>query len=76
MLGLLGWFYMGVPRCIQEDSLPKEPTLLKDKSQVHHNEEHVYRMVKNIRVVYGKKNPDGMNRDRSTPRVEGVPFKK
>ena len=36
----------------------------------------MYRMVKNIRVVYGKKNPDGMNRDRSTPPVEGVPFKK
>ena len=34
MLGLLGWYYMGVPRCIQEDSLPKRPTLLKDKSQV------------------------------------------
>ena len=32
-----------------------------------HNGEHVYRMVKNIRVVYGKKNPDGTNRDRSTP---------
>jgi hypothetical protein len=34
MLGLVGWYYMGVPGCIQEDSLPKEPTLLKDKSQV------------------------------------------
>ena len=33
-------------------------------------------MAKNIRVVYEKKNPDGMNRDRSTPPVEGVPFKK
>jgi hypothetical protein len=33
-------------------------------------------MVKTIRVVYGKKNPDGMNRDRSTPPIEGVPFKK
>ena len=33
-------------------------------------------MVKNIRDVYGKKNPDGTNRDRSTPPVEGVPFKK
>ena len=41
-----------------------------------HNGEHVHRMVKNIRVVYGKKNPDGTNRDRSTPPVEGVPFKK
>ena len=36
----------------------------------------MYRMVKNIRVVYGKKNLDGTNRDRSTPPVEGVPFKK
>ena len=40
------------------------------------NGEHMYRMVKNIRVVYGKKNPDGTNKDRSTPPVEGVPFKK
>ena len=42
----------------------------------HHNGEHVYRMVKNIRVIYGKKNLDGTNRDRSTPPIEGVPFKK
>ena len=41
-----------------------------------HNGEHVYKMVKNIRVIYGKKNLDGTNRDRSTPPVEGVPFKK
>ena len=41
-----------------------------------YNGEHVYRMVKNIRVIYEKKNPDGTNRDRSTPPVEGVPFKK
>ena len=41
-----------------------------------HNGEHVYRMVKNIHVFYRKKNPDGTNRDRSTPPVEGVPFKK
>ena len=27
-----------------------------------HNGEHMYRMVKNIRIVYGKKNPDGMKR--------------
>jgi hypothetical protein len=33
-------------------------------------------MVKNIRVIYGKKNPDGTNRDRGTPPIEGVPFKK
>ena len=97
MLGLLGWYYMGVPGCIQEDSLPKEPALLKHKSKYHnklffrfydntpkmepplerhHNGEHMYRMVKNICVVYGKKNPDGTNRDRSTPPVEGIPFKK
>ena len=97
MLGLLGWYYMGVPRCIQEDSLPKEPTLLKTSHKYHsklffrfydntleieppperhHNGEHVYRMVKNIRVIYGKKNPDGTNRDRSTTPVEGVCFKK
>ena len=36
----------------------------------------MYIMVKNIRIVYGKKNPDETNRDRSTPPVEGVPFKK
>ena len=41
-----------------------------------HNREHVYRMVKNICIVYGKKNLDGTNRDRSTPPVEGIPFKK
>jgi hypothetical protein len=33
-------------------------------------------MVKNIRAVLGKKNPDGMTKDRSTPPVVGVPFKK
>jgi hypothetical protein len=42
----------------------------------HHNGEHVYKMVKNICVVYRKKNSDGTNRDRSMPPVEGVPFKK
>jgi hypothetical protein len=41
-----------------------------------HNGEHVYKMVKTIRVIYGKKNLDGTNRDRSTPPIEGVPFKK
>jgi hypothetical protein len=40
------------------------------------NGEHVFRMVQNIHVVYGKKNPDGTIRDRSTPPIEGVPFKK
>ena len=49
---------------------------IKPPSERRHNREHVYIMVKNICVVYGKKNPDGMNRDRSTPPVEGVPFKK
>jgi hypothetical protein len=33
-------------------------------------------MVQNIHVVYGKKNPNGTIRDRSTPPIEGVPFKK
>ena len=33
-------------------------------------------MVKNIRVLLGKKNPDGTKKDRSTPPVAGVPFKK
>jgi len=41
-----------------------------------HNREHLYRMVKNICVVYGTKNPDGSNRDGSIPPFEGVPFKK
>ena len=54
------------------DNTPKiEPPLERC-----HNREHVYRMVKNICVVYGKKNPNGTNRDRSTPPIEGVPFKK
>ena len=88
---------MSVPRWIQEDSLHKEPALLKDRSQVsvklylryygniledeppperRRNGEHVFKMVQNIHVVYGKKNPDGTIRDRSTPPIEGVPFKK
>jgi hypothetical protein len=33
-------------------------------------------MVKTIQVVYGKKNPNGTIRDRSTPPIKGVPFKK
>ena len=40
------------------------------------NRQHVFEMVKNIRVILGKKNPDGMKKDRSTPPVVGVPFKK
>jgi hypothetical protein len=42
----------------------------------HHDGQHVYKMVKNIRVIYGKKKLDGMIRDRSIPPIEGVPFKK
>jgi hypothetical protein len=42
----------------------------------HHNGEHVYKMVKNIRIIYGKKRSDGTIRDRSTPPIGGVPFKK
>jgi hypothetical protein len=34
MFSVLGWYYMGVLGCIQEDSLPEKPVLLKDKSQV------------------------------------------
>jgi hypothetical protein len=37
-----------------------------------HNGEHVYRMVKTIHVVYEKKNPDGTNRDKSTPPIKDV----
>jgi hypothetical protein len=33
-------------------------------------------MVKTIQIIYGKKNPDGTIRDRSTPPIEGIPFKK
>ena len=51
-------------------------TEIEPPSERCHNGEHLNRMVKNIRVVYGKKNPDGTNRDRSTPPVEDVPFKK
>jgi hypothetical protein len=42
----------------------------------HHHGQHVYKMVKTIPVVYGKKNPDGTIRHRSTPPIEGVPSKK
>jgi len=41
-----------------------------------HNREHVYKMVKNIKIVYGKKKLDRTIRDRSKPSIEGVPFKK
>jgi hypothetical protein len=40
------------------------------------NGQHVFKMVKNICVVFGKKNPDGTNRDRSTPPIVSAPFKK
>jgi hypothetical protein len=52
---------------IPEDELPPER---------RHHGQHVYKMVKTIQVVYGKKNPDGMIKDRSTSPIEGVPFKK
>ena len=38
--------------------------------------QHVFEMVKNIHVVFRNKNPDGMKRDRSTPPVPDVAFKK
>jgi hypothetical protein len=40
------------------------------------NRQHVFEMVKNIRVILEKKNPDGTKKDRSTPPVARVPFKK
>ena len=40
------------------------------------NGQHVFEMVKNIRVVLRKKNPDGTKKDRSRPPIAGVPFKK
>jgi hypothetical protein len=40
-----------------------------------HNGQHVFKMVKTIQIVYGKKNLDGTIRDRSTP-LGGIPFKK
>jgi hypothetical protein len=50
---------------ISEDERPLER---------HHNGQYVYRMVKTKQIIYGKKNPDGTIRDRSTPPIEGVPF--
>jgi hypothetical protein len=41
-----------------------------------HHGQYVYKMVKPIQIIYGKKNPDGTIRDRSTPPIEGIPFKK
>ena len=40
------------------------------------NGQHVFKMVKNIRVVLGKKNPDRTKKDISTPPIVGIPFKK
>jgi hypothetical protein len=48
-----------------------EPPLERRK-----NGQHVFKMVKNICVVLEKKNLDGMTKDRSTPPVVGIPFKK
>ena len=42
----------------------------------HKNWHHVFEMVKNIQVVFDKKTLEGKTRDRSTPPVPGVPFKK
>jgi len=38
--------------------------------------QHVFEMVKNIHVVFRNKNLDGMKRDRSTPPVPDMAFKK
>jgi hypothetical protein len=42
----------------------------------HKNGHHVFEMVKNIHIVFGKKMVEGKIRDKSTPPVPGVPFKK
>jgi hypothetical protein len=42
----------------------------------HHDGQYVYQMVKNICIIYGKKKMDGTTKDRSTPTIKGVPFKK
>jgi hypothetical protein len=54
-----------------DNTLETEPPLERRQDG-----QHVYRMVKNIRIVYGKKKLDGAIRDRSTPPIEGIPFKK
>jgi hypothetical protein len=41
-----------------------------------HNGEYVYKMLKYIHIIYGKKKSDGTIKDRSTPPIEGIPFKK
>jgi len=42
----------------------------------HKNGHHMFEMVKNIHVVFGKKTMEGKTRDRSTPPVPGIHFKK
>jgi hypothetical protein len=41
-----------------------------------HDGKYVFKMVKNISVVYVKKKMDGTPRDRSIPPTKGMPFKK
>jgi hypothetical protein len=48
----------------------------ESSSERHKNRQHMFEMVKNIHVVFGKKNLDGAKRDRSTHHVPGIPFKK
>jgi hypothetical protein len=45
-------------------------------SDVLQNDQHMFEMVKNINFAFRKKNANGMKRDRSTPPVPSVPFKK
>ena len=40
------------------------------------NRQHVFEIMKNICVVLEKKNLDGTKKDRSTPPIAGIPFKK
>ena len=42
----------------------------------HKNGYHVFEMMKNIHVIFGKKTMEGKTRDRSTPPVPSVHFKK
>jgi hypothetical protein len=53
-----------------DNKLENEPPLERCK-----NRQHVFKMVKNICVILGKKNLDGTKKDRSTAPVTGVPFK-
>ena len=54
------------------DNKPENEPPQRDKK----NRQHVFEMVKNIHVILQKKNLDGTKKDRSTPPVAGVPFKK